>query len=274
MIIDLFGGTGFVGGQFNKLYPNETFIHPREDNIPLHKDVLYMISTTHNYHVFENIHLDVDTNLTKLLSVLEHCKDKNLTFNFVSSWFVYGDCSLPASEYLQCSPKGFYSITKKCAEDLLISYCKTFNVKYRIFRLCNVYGSQDGGVSKKKNALQYLLGEIRQNKDINLYYDGYFVRDYMHVSDVCRAIRLCVENAPINQIINIGSGQPIVFRKMIEFAIKECNSTSKIIAVDAAEFHKIVQVKDMNLDVTKLQMLGFKPEVDIYTGIKELLAND
>jgi hypothetical protein len=44
--------------------------------------------------------------------------------------------------------------------------------------------------------------------------------------------------------------------------------------VDAAEFHKIVQVKDMNLDVTKLQMLGFKPEVDIYTGIKELLAND
>ena len=56
MKIDLFGGTGFIGGNFRKLYPQETHVHDREDNAPIHKDVLYMISTTHNYHVFDNMY--------------------------------------------------------------------------------------------------------------------------------------------------------------------------------------------------------------------------
>ena len=34
-----------------------------------------------------------------------------------------------------CDPKGFYSITKRTAEQLLISYCETFNIKYRIVRI-------------------------------------------------------------------------------------------------------------------------------------------
>ena len=75
MKIDLFGGTGFIGSNFNKLYDKYTHVHNREDNVPIHDNVLYMISTTHNYHVFDDIHKDVDTNLTKLLNVLQNCKD-------------------------------------------------------------------------------------------------------------------------------------------------------------------------------------------------------
>ena len=271
MKIDLFGGTGFVGGKFKKIYMDAVYIHPREDNVPIHKDVLYMISTTHNYHVYDDIHKDVDTNLVKLLNVLQHCKDKDITFNFISSWFVYGDTPLPASEDHACNPKGFYSITKKCAEDLIISYCQTFNIKYRILRLCNVYGGDDFSISKKKNALQYLINEIKDSKPINLYYDGDFIRDYMYVTDVCKAIHLCVTNAGQNQIINIGSGIPQNFREIIDFVIEETKSTSHINSIDAVDFHKLVQVKDMYMDTTKLQRLGFKQEIDIFNGIKSLL---
>lgn len=271
MKIDLFGGTGFVGSNFKKLYDSETHVHHRDSDYPLEDNVLYMISTTHNYHVFDDIHKDVDTNLTKLLKVLSFCKNKNITFNFISSWFVYGECGLPASESDCCKPKGFYSITKKCAEDLLISYCETFNIKYRILRLCNVYGKSDNGVSKQKNALQFLINQVKENKDVNLYYDGNFIRDYMHVDDVCRAIYLCMTKADVNQIINIGSGKPQNFRELIEFVVQETNSTSKLVSVDAVEFHKIVQVKDMYLNTEKLQSLGFKQQIDIQTGIKQLL---
>lgn len=271
MKIDLFGGTGFIGTNFKKLYNDETHVHDRNNDCPIESNVLYMISTTHNYHVFDNLHKDVDTNLTKLLNVLANCKDKGITFNFVSSWFVYGDCELPASELDCCKPKGFYSITKKCAEDLLISYCETFKINYRIFRLCNVYGKTDDGVSKQKNALQYLINELKSNNEIKLYYDGNFIRDYMHVDDICRAIYLCMNKSDVNQIINIGSGYPQKFREVIDFVIKETNSTSKITAIDAVDFHKIVQVKDMYLNTSKLQNLGFKQTIDIYTGIKQLL---
>ena len=125
--IDLFGGTGFVGSNFYNLYKDEVYVHPRNHNVPYYKNILYMISTTDNYNVLEDPYKDINTNLIKLMDVLDNCKNKDVIFNFVSSWFVYGDTDLPAKETSYCNPKGFYSITKKCAEDLLISYWILFN---------------------------------------------------------------------------------------------------------------------------------------------------
>lgn len=273
MIIDLFGGTGFIGGNFAKLYPKITYVHPREDDLAIHKEVLYMISTVHNYNVFGDIYKDVNTNIIKTLKVLSNCKDKDFVFNYVSTWFVYGETDFPATENSLCSPKGFYSITKKCAEDLIISYCKTFNIPYRILRLCNVYGPSDKDFSKKKNALQYLINEIKENRDVNLYYDGEFVRDYMHVDDVCRAIHLCLSKADHNQIINIGSGIPQNFKEIINFVINETGSSSKVGNMEAADFHKLVQVKDMCMDVSKLKSLGFTQNISIFEGIKKIIQS-
>jgi len=266
MTVDLFGGTGFIGSNYKKLYP-DTHIHNREDNFPTYNNVLYMISTTHNYN---RPQIDVDTNLTKLIKVLENCHSHTV-FNFISSWFVYGDVPLPAKEEYIGNPKGYYSITKQAAERLVETYCKVNNIKYRILRLCNVYGPDDNRVSKQKNALQYLIDEIKNNKDINLYYDGHFTRDYMYVTDVCKAIHLCIHKSDTNQIINIGSGIPQIFGDAIRFSISEAQSTSKIHSIDATEFHKIVQVKNMWLDITKLKELGFYQEVNIYDGIKQLI---
>jgi len=269
--VDLFGGTGFVGSNFYNLYKEEVYIHPRDNNVPYYKNILYMISTTDNYNVLEDPYKDINTNLTKLMEVLDNCKNKNIVFNFVSSWFVYGDTDLPAKETSYCNPKGFYSITKKCAEDLLISYCKTFNIKYRILRLANVYGGNDSGISKKKNALTYLINKIKNNEDINLYFNGDFIRDYIHADDACRAIKLCLEKSEVNDIYNIGNGEPIVFKDIIDYAVKQTKSKSNITPIDQPEFHKIVQVKDMYLDNTKIKNLGFEKSIDIYQGISKLL---
>ena len=168
--ISVYGGTGFVGGNFCKLFERDVIAIPREQRTPESEQILYLISTIHNYNVFDNPHLDVDTNLRVLIETLEECKGRDVVFNFVSSWFVYGQTDeLPATEDTNCNPKGFYSITKRAAEQMLISYCETFNIKYRIFRLCNVYGVNATKVSIKRNALQYLAGEVVNNRDINLY---------------------------------------------------------------------------------------------------------
>ena len=76
---------------------------------------------------------------------------------------------------------------------LLISFCETFNVKYRILRLANVYGTEDNETTGKKNALGFLIGLLKENKAINLYDGGDVLRDYMHVEDICSAIKLVME---------------------------------------------------------------------------------
>ena len=194
-----------------------------------------------------------------------------MTFNFISSWFVYGNVPLPAKETATCDPKGFYSITKRAAEQLLISYCETFGLNYRILRLSNILGPQDKKVSKKKNALQYMINQLKNNEDISLYDGGNTYRDYLYVDDCVDAINLILEKGDLNTIYNIGSGYPTYIGKVIEYAKEQLNSTSNIGNIPPAEFHNIVQTKNMVLDTTKLQLLGFKPKYSSYDIVNTLI---
>lgn len=277
-MVNLFGGGGFIGSHYAKSY--ECIVNERNDLIPKSESILYMISTTDNYNVLTNPYIDIDTNLTTLMRVLENCKtykhmfNKDVTFNFVSSWFVYGDTDLPAREDSYCDPKGFYSITKRAAEQLLISYCKTNNINYRIMRLANVAGPGDQKTSKKKNALTHLIREIKKGNDVNLYDNGEFIRDYIHVKDLCKAINLVLEKGELNSIYNIGNSVPINFKEAISYVIMKTNSVSKINAIEQAEFHKLVQVKSMYMDCSKLNKLGYTPEYDMFKILDDLIEND
>jgi nucleoside-diphosphate-sugar epimerase len=254
--LSIFGGTGFIGSKFNSLYPDAGVVIPRDSNIPLTDDVLFLISTTNNYNVFKDVHLDINTNLNKLMDVLPNVKG---TFNFISSWFVYGggynNRSSTANELSACNPTGFYSITKKAAEELVASYCNTFHFKYRILRLCNVIGG-DPTADSKKNALEFMIQKVMRGEDVNVY-RGSNYRNFLPVEDVCAAIKLVTETGDTNAIYNIGGERSFRIIDIIEYAKTKLNSRSKIHIVDAPEFHTIVQAKDFFMDCYKLNRLGF-----------------
>jgi nucleoside-diphosphate-sugar epimerase len=154
---------------------------------------------------------------------------------------------------------------------MLIRFCKTFDIKYRIFRLANVLGEGDNKVSRKKNALQYMIKCIAQNEEIFLYDSGNVVRDYIYVDDACEAIHTLVRNAEYDQIINIGNGIPYVLKDIITQAAEIAQSSSKVNIIKPSYFHEIVQVKDSYLDVTKLKSYKFKSKYDMEEIIKKLI---
>ena len=267
-MVNLFG-KGFVGGHYASKYP--CIVNDRNDLTIKSNEILYTISTTDNYNVHTNPYIDIETNLTTLIRVLEQCKDKDVTFNFISSWFVYGETESPYRETSPCFPKGFYSITKRTAEQLLISYCETFNIKYRILRLANIIGPDDRNVSPKKNALTYLMRKLQNDEDIELYNDGDFYRDYMHVSDAVEAINLILEKGELNTIYNVATGKSTRFRDCIDYIIKRTGSKSKIHIIEPKEFHRIVQVSSMHMNVYKLKSLGHNVNYSTYQILDELI---
>lgn len=267
-------GKGFIGSEFCKLYP-DAIINDRNDYEIKTDQVVYFISTIDNYNVLSNPYLDIDTNLTTLIKVLESGKErKGLVFNFISSWFVYGNSQLPAHEDDYCNPQGFYSITKRSAEQLLISYCKTFGINYRILRLGNVIGTSDSKVSSKKNALQYMISLVKNNEPVNLYENGDPVRDFIDVRDTARAIKLVIEHGNLNEIYNVGNGEPVRIGDVVQYAIDKIGSTTKLNSVFPSEFHKIVQTRDHYLNTTKLKELGYIRSIPLYETIDEIIKNE
>lgn len=266
--LTILGGRGFVLGEYVKQYydpaiGNIIAVNERNDYGVHSSSVLYGISTIHNYHVLHNPYLDIDTNLVTLIRVLEnwryHMDESGQTgvFNFLSSWFVYGSGE-NVDESAACDPTGFYSITKRTAEQLLISYCTTYGLKYRILRLGNVLGLADKKVSEHKNSLQFLINRLRENKAIELDGRGAFYRDYIHVEDCARAIEMVITYGKVNEIYNIGNGQSWPFREILEYAKERIGSSSRIGLSDRP-------VKSMYMDCSSLRSLGYRPQ---YVGVK------
>ena len=271
--ISVYGGTGFVGRNFYKHSKHKVEIVDKINAEPSFKEVLYLIGTTDNYNVFEDPKLDIETNLLLLIDNLEILRKKfgKFTFNFASSWFVYGETdSLPFKTNQPCKPKGFYSISKYAAEMYIESYCKTYGINYRILRLANVFGQGDGGISRKKNALQFLVERIKKNEKIDLYEGGNFLRDYIDVRDLVSAIDLLITNGELNKVYNVGSGKPTKFLDLILESKKAFDSSSEINSIETPEFHKLVQVKDAYLDISDLSKLGFIPKYDVIDEIINL----
>jgi nucleoside-diphosphate-sugar epimerase len=138
-------------------------------------------------------------------------------------------------------------------------------------RLANVLGTSDNKVSKKKNALQYMINEIVEGRDVNLYDGGKIYRDYIHVEDVVKAINLVLANGEFDTIYNIGNGVPVYIREVMEYVIEKTGSKSKLIDIPTVDFHKIVQTKNMVLDVSKLKSLGYVEQYDTHEIIDSLI---
>ena len=274
--ISVYGAFGFVGGEFCKQFNSEVIRVPKHEQESPTNKILYFISTTDNYNVYDDPLLDIETNLVWFMQVLSkaHVKYKDkFEFILVSSWFVYGmsgDDKL--DEDSPCSPKGFYSITARAREELLISYCETFGIKYKILRLANVLGAKDRKVSRKKNALQYLIQRLLQNETIELYDNGEFYRDYIDVRDCAAAMRLAMESELPYTIYNISNGVSQKFRDMIDFVVEYSGSKSLVMdKLDKPEFHSVVQAKNVFLSNRRLGETGYLPRYTIQETLMKIV---
>lgn len=274
----VYGSRGFVGSEVCKnpfFIPVEVTRDDRSKLISPTNKLVYLRSTVHNYHVTDNDpYTDIKTNLIHLMSVLQANRIKygnNFEITWVGTWFSYGTVELPARETSACSPKGFYGISKLCAEQLLASYCNTFGITYKIIRLSNVLGVGDKKVSKRKNAIQYMISELVAGREIELY-DGDIIRDFLHVSDAAEAIRKVARLGESGELYNAGSGHPTFIKDIIYHAAKKLNCEDKITTKPIPDFHSKVQAKNMWLDTTKIsEELGWMPVRETMDIIDELV---
>jgi nucleoside-diphosphate-sugar epimerase len=264
MALSIYGGTGIIGSYFIGLYGGRPLL--RDSLQPLDENVLYLISTTSNTYSDPLLH--TDTNIDCLMKRLIACKEAGVrSFNFVSSWFVYGPSSGIMKEDDACFPKGLYSITKRCAEQLVIDYCTKHGIPWRILRLGNVYGGPDTS-NGQRNALHFMVQELRAKRPVEVV--SGMSRDYIHIYDTCRAIHSLCTESPADAIYNVGTGQSTFLLQCINHCKAELDSRSPI---SQRLPRNDEQSLTMALDCTKLFNTGFSPLISLEDGLSDLCTS-
>ena len=157
------------------------------------------------------------TNLNGTMNVLNKIKTKNFIF---ASTGAAQDCG------------SAYGISKRAAEDVVREYCTVHNPKdYTIFRFYNVIGS-DGFAPTNPDGLMYNLMKAKEKGEFTIFgndydtRDGTCIRDYVHVNEICDALRSAIEK-PSNQIECLGHGVGYTVAEIVNM-FKEVNNISNI----------------------------------------------
>jgi len=155
-----------------------------------------------------------ETNTFGTLNILRNIKTNNFIF-----------ASTGAAQQLT-SP---YGISKKAAEEIVSEYCTNNNINYTIFRFYNVIGA-DGILPTNPDGLFFNLVNAIQTKTFNLFGDDYntidgtCIRDYVHVNEICNAIKIAIKESS-NKIENLGHGNGHSVKEIIKLfkQVNDCN---------------------------------------------------
>jgi len=194
--------------------------------------------------------------------LLEQLKQSSVsTIVFASTSTVYGDARIvPTHEnYSPLEPISIYGASKLASEALITSYCHTFKRKAIILRLANIVGPRNRhGIIK-----DFVNKLIRNPRELEILGDGTQTKSYLHVNDCIGAVLLAMKKSQ-NQVetFNVGSEDRIDVKSVAKIVIEEMRlNKTKLTLTGGVEGGRgwVGDVKRMQLDITKLKSLGWKP---------------
>ncbi|MDD5064925.1 MAG: dTDP-glucose 4,6-dehydratase [Phycisphaerae bacterium] len=145
----------------------------------------------------------IETNVAGTLTLLEAARDKKIErFIQISTDEVYGALGPEGkfTEQTPLSPNSPYSASKAAADHLVAAFGHTWGLKYNITRCSNNYGPYQF----PEKMIPLMINNSLNDKDLPIYGDGLYVRDWLYVYDHCAAVWKVLTEAPPQQIYNIG----------------------------------------------------------------------
>jgi dTDP-glucose 4,6-dehydratase len=126
-------------------------------------------------------------------------------FLHVSTDEVYGSLepAEPAfSEFSPYRPNSPYAASKAASDHLVRSYVATYGMPALITNCSNNYGPYQ----HPEKLIPLMIIHALEGKPLPIYGDGSNVRDWLHVSDHCRALMVVVERGRVGETYNVGGG--------------------------------------------------------------------
>ena len=181
---------------------------------------------------------------------------------FASSSSVYGNKKeeLLSENMVNLTPISPYAETKSDCEKLIKEYSATGAINAVCLRFFTVYGKRqrpDLAISKFVNA-------IIKDEEITIYGDGSSSRDYTYIDDTVDGIIKAIDFDTPFEIINIGGGNNILLKDMVNAIEHEIGKKAKIKYLPMQKG----DITKTHSDITKAKkLLNWQPKVNFNEGL-------
>lgn len=177
---------------------------------------------------------------------------------------------VPTDEDKPLGPGSVYAVSKRCQEELAICVGRAYGISTTALRFFNVYGSGQALANPYTGIITIFSSKIHSGESPLIYEDGMESRDFVHVSDVVRALVLAMPAGKADFLaINVGSGVPLTVLDMAKSMIKAMGSNVEPQVIGK---YRVGDIRHCHADLTRaMTMLDYRPEVGFEAGIREFL---
>ena len=219
---------------------DRSFVNAHLSDVDCVFNLAALIGIPYSYSASESY---VDTNIKGCLNILESAKKYNCRVIQTSTSEVYGTAQfVPITEDHPLVGQSPYAATKIAADQLAMSFFKSFNIPVTVLRPFNTYGPRQSERAVIPTIIRQILNKKRQLK----LGDVKTTRDFNFVLDTCEAFYQCFKSEKtIGDIFNTCSG--------FEISIKETvNQISKLMNVEVEILKEEKRLRPLNSEVRRL----------------------
>ncbi|HEM3680170.1 TPA: NAD-dependent epimerase/dehydratase family protein [Streptococcus suis] len=229
----------------------------------------------------------VDTIYTSLegcKQMLELAKEKNVSsFVYISSMEVYGTFSENETTLVSEEKIGYlnpllvrsnYPESKRMCENLAIAYASQFGLNIKIARLSQTFGA---GILPGENRVFAQFAKCAlDRKDIVLHTTGESEGNYCYTRDTVSALLILLNKGVSGQAYNISNpNSHISIYNMARFVAENIAEGQIDVIFDIPEqnIYGYAAPTKMKLDSSKMQELGWEPQVDLLESYQRMIAS-
>jgi GDP-L-fucose synthase len=163
-----------------------------------------------------------------------------------------------------------YALAKIAGIKLCQSYAREYGKVFISAMPTNLYGPGDNFDLNSSHVLPALLRKVHEAKEagakeVVVWGTGTPRREFLHVADLAAACRFLVENYQSPEIINVGCGEDVTIRELAELICDVVGFTGDLVF----DSSKPDGTPRKLLDVSRLIALGWKPRINLRSGISQ-----
>ena len=221
----------------------------------------------------------ISANLSGTENLLKVSRLTGAKFIYMSTGEVYGELAesyLPFTEEMAgyidpLAIRSCYSLSKKMAENLCVSYASQYDVKIVIARLSHVFGPNFTAMDNRVSAT--FFRNAIANQPIILKSAGKHVRSYTYLSDAVGAILSLVTVGESGQAYNVTKTDNAITMAEFAKAIADVAGVEFGYQTSDIEISQKTPISKAVLSDDKLLSIGFSSRISIMTGIERVLNN-